>query len=144
MDTEKTASQTAAEACEHAKKYPCGIASKPPALDVRTALHYADQHPGAYPRRRHCPQSRSIMESAHLSKANLRNAELIGSFLKYATLDQADLTNADLRGASLESATLKGAKLRGVLNLTQAQLDLACGDEKTDLAPGLTLKTCQE
>jgi uncharacterized protein YjbI with pentapeptide repeats len=49
---------------------------------------------------------------------------------------------ANLRGADLSDADLRSAKLSGVRNLTQAQLDKACGDTNTKLPEGLTLNPC--
>jgi uncharacterized protein YjbI with pentapeptide repeats len=46
-----------------------------------------------------------------------------------------NLTNADLTGAYLSRANLSRAR-----NLTQAQLNAACGDTNTKLPEGLTIK----
>jgi uncharacterized protein YjbI with pentapeptide repeats len=64
---------------------------------------------------------------ANLSKANLRFADLSG----------ADLLKADLSGANLSDALLSDVK-----NLTQTQLDKACGNTNTKLPKELTLKPC--
>jgi uncharacterized protein YjbI with pentapeptide repeats len=64
---------------------------------------------------------------ANLSKAKLRFADLSG----------ADLTHANLSGADLSNANLSNVK-----NLTQAQLDEACGNANTKLPKELTLKPC--
>jgi hypothetical protein len=84
------------------------------------------------------------LRDADLSDTDLNEANLSGANLHYADLGDAFLTGADLRGADLSAAHLSGADLRGVRNLTQAQLDQACGTEATKLPPGLTVKHCRE
>ena len=71
---------------------------------------------------------------AHLELASLHRANLLG-----ADLRRADLLGTELRGAKLQEADLSTAK-----NLTQAQLDEACGDADTKLPSGLTIQTCEE
>jgi hypothetical protein len=62
-----------------------------------------------------------------------------------ANLSEAHLTNADLRGSNLKGANLAGANLSGSdfreTNITQAQLDSACG-YGTVLPAGLTIQPC--
>jgi hypothetical protein len=72
-----------------------------------------------------------FLSGAFLSGANLRGANLIG----------ANLFLADLRGAFLRGANLIGAHLTGAKNLTQTQLDQACG-MYVQLDPPLTIKPC--
>src|SRR5262249_39461225 len=72
------------------------------------------------------------LSRADLSDANLGNAGLSGADLSDAYLDRADLTGADL-----SDTNLSGAK-----NLTQMQLDKACGNANTKLPEGLTIKMC--
>ena len=60
----------------------------------------------------------------------------------------SNLTNANLEGANLTDvglrlANISGASLRGVRALTQDQLDMACGNEKTVLPNGLTVGPCR-
>ena len=56
--------------------------------------------------------------------------------------EQADLSNADLGKTDLLiDADLRKANLQGA-NLTQGQLDKACGDTKTKLPPNLSVKLC--
>jgi hypothetical protein len=55
--------------------------------------------------------------AAHLSGANLSSANLSGANLDIANLDSANLSGADLSGANLS----------GAINLSQEQLDKACG-----------------
>ena len=92
------------------------------------------------------------LTGAHLPDAFLPDANLQKAFFFYAELPRADLTganltNANLTDANLSDANLSGAKLSGAdlsdaRNLTQTQLDKACGDADTKLPMGLTLKTC--
>jgi uncharacterized protein YjbI with pentapeptide repeats len=77
------------------------------------------------------------LSGAKLELANLRLANLLEANLSGANLDQANLSGADLWQADLSGANLENAR-----NLTQAQLDEACGDRETALPPGLTLRPC--
>jgi hypothetical protein len=81
---------------------------------------------------------------ADLSSADLRLADLSLANLSDAHLNSANLTGADLRGANLTGAELSGANLTGANNLTQGQLDKACGNANTKLPEGLTLKPCSK
>jgi len=64
--------------------------------------------------------------------------------LTNASLSSARLINADLSGAILLGANLSGADLSRARNLTQTQLDAACGDANTKLPEGLKPpKPCQ-
>jgi uncharacterized protein YjbI with pentapeptide repeats len=76
------------------------------------------------------------LSGAKLFLANLSGANLVGANLSGAKLGKANLSGADLRHANLNGADLSDAK-----NLTQTQLDEACGDANTKLQ-GLTLKPC--
>ena len=82
------------------------------------------------------------LSSAHLDSANLSNADLRYANLTGADLSNANLSNADLGHANLSDARLIGADLTGAKNLIREQLDKACGNEKTKLPEGLTLKPC--
>jgi Pentapeptide repeats (8 copies) len=70
----------------------------------------------------------ALLYSADLAAADLTEADLTGANLNSAVLTRADLTRAQLAGADLSTS-------RG---LTQAQLDQAFGDAKTQLPPGLS------
>ena len=78
---------------------------------------------------------------AHLSGANLSRADLSRADLSGANLSRADLSAADLSDANLGNAGLSGATLSNAKNLTQTQLDEACGNA-TKLPEGLTIKMC--
>jgi hypothetical protein len=81
---------------------------------------------------------------ADLSGADLLVANLSSAHLLHANLEGANLTGANLSDARLERADLSGADLREVRNLTQTQLDEACGNASTKLPEGLTLKPCSK
>jgi hypothetical protein len=89
---------------------------------------------------------RAYLGGANLSYANLSNANLrgylSGANLSYANLSGANLSEANLSDANLRGADLSDAKLSDAKNLTQTQLDEACGNSKTKLPEGLTLKPC--
>jgi uncharacterized protein YjbI with pentapeptide repeats len=75
-------------------------------------------------------------------------ANLSAAILEYASLSgvyvgRANLSGANLSEANLSRAYLCEANLSDVKNLTQAQLDLACG-MGAKLPDGLTLKPCSE
>lgn len=72
------------------------------------------------------------LAGAALSRANLQGAEL-----READLMGAHLSLTDLREADLRKANLRGTNLREVENLTQAQLDTACVDDKAKLSSHL-------
>jgi uncharacterized protein YjbI with pentapeptide repeats len=87
------------------------------------------------------------LTSADLSHANLSGADLSGANLTDVNQDvfftpPIDLSNANLSRATLTNANLSGADLSNAKNLTQMQLDEACGDANTRLPGGLTLKPC--
>jgi uncharacterized protein YjbI with pentapeptide repeats len=91
------------------------------------------------------------LSTADLSGANLSNADLSGADLSDVHLPTrlrdanlsggAKLRNADLIGAKLRNANLSNADLSGTKNLTQTQLDEACGTN-TKLPEGLRIKPC--
>lgn len=75
------------------------------------------------------------LRSTYLSHANLGGSRLYRAILRGALLGGTNLSGADLSGADLRSADLSGTE-----NLTQEQLDKACGNAYTKLPGGLTLK----
>ncbi len=102
------------------------------------------------------------LSGANLSWAYLRWAEMNGANLEGADFSYANLSEAILLGANLRDVNFKRAKLQGswfivdkvigegpdlllgAQNLTQEQLDQACGDSRTRLPPGLTIEPCSE
>jgi hypothetical protein len=89
------------------------------------------------------------LSAANLSGANLNFANLSGANLSVANLSNANviganLSNANVISANLSEASLRFAILSGAKNLTQTQLDSACGDANTKLPEGLTLKACSK
>ena len=76
------------------------------------------------------------LSGADLSDARLNRAVLLGAHLNNVHLNRADLNLADLSDADLSRANLSGVR-----NLTQEQLDEACGTD-ANLPPGMTLKPC--
>jgi uncharacterized protein YjbI with pentapeptide repeats len=91
--------------------------------------------------------SGSNLSGANFGKAQLQSANLMGANLKgtnfsEAQLFAANLMGANLKGTNFDKAQLRAANLRDVRNLTQSQLDLACGDKFTKLDVGLTIKVC--
>jgi uncharacterized protein YjbI with pentapeptide repeats len=77
------------------------------------------------------------MSIANFTNATFRNADLTGANLGHSILKGADLT-----GTKLTITSIKGADLSTAKGLTQAQINLACGDADTKLPPGLTVKSC--
>jgi len=92
------------------------------------------------------------LEGANLEEAKLMHANLTGAWIHGANLEGASLRDANLAEANLTftnfkrtnlwNADLAGADLSDAENLTQAQLDGACGSEKTMLPEGLTIRHC--
>jgi len=93
--------------------------------------------------------SGAFLYVANLSRANLTDANLSGAYLSRANLSGANLTGAKLNSANLSEANLNGVKLTGAnlsdanlsdaKELTQFELDKACGNSATKLPEGLTL-----
>jgi uncharacterized protein YjbI with pentapeptide repeats len=87
------------------------------------------------------------LHEAQLNLTNLHDSNLSSANLMNANLAEADLSGVDLSGANLSGANLKkgpnryGGYYGDVKNLTQTQLDAACGTN-TKLPDGLTLKPC--
>ncbi len=67
-------------------------------------------------------------EQADLRRANLEGAYLCMANLRQANLQGANLWRANLQVAILEGVILEGATLIRAKDLTQKQLDEACGD----------------
>jgi Pentapeptide repeats (8 copies) len=89
------------------------------------------------------------LRNATLSFSNLVNADLIIADLSGAVLNGANLRGgllyeANLSGSTLFGVNLSGADLRDVKNLNQTQLNESCGNSKTKLPEGLTIKLCSD
>jgi uncharacterized protein YjbI with pentapeptide repeats len=84
------------------------------------------------------------LERANLQDTMLEAAKLQDAYLAEANLQGANLSGADLRGANLGGADLRGAYLQDAKNVTQEQLDSACGNKETFLPKDLTIEYCQE
>ncbi len=78
-----------------------------------------------------------------MSFANFTNVSFRGTELSAANLAGAMMDGADLTGARTSITSFLGTDLRKVKGLTQKQLDVACGDAKTQLPPGLRIHTCR-
>jgi len=99
----------------------------------------------------HAELSNVNLITAHLSGAPLNGADLSaadlsgaydGADLSAANLSGAFLNGANLRGAHLSGAHLNNADLTDAQDLTQEQLDKACGTGVKGLSPPLTIKPC--
>src|ERR1700761_4250945 len=77
------------------------------------------------------------MSFANFTDVSFRDTELSGANLAGARMDGADLT-----GARTSITSFLGTDLRRVKGLTQAQLDVACGDDRTLLPAGLHVHRC--
>jgi uncharacterized protein YjbI with pentapeptide repeats len=88
--------------------------------------------------------SNAKLTDANLINADLRGASLVNADLRGASLVNAELqrkdelkqwgadpSGADLSGADLSRADLSGADLRGARGLSQEQIDLTIGSNKT-------------
>ena len=95
---------------------------------------------------------------ANLARANLARAVFSGTDFSGAKFDNADLTDVQFQGgqfhntdfgnailidAKLDRANFSGANMSRAQGLKQAQLDVACGNEKTRLPVGLSLPYCE-
>ena len=88
--------------------------------------------------------ARSNFAGARMGEANFTKAVLAKAKLKGAHMPGANLTKVNFEQADLTEANFRGANLAKAKNLTQQQLDTACGDEKTRLPKGLTIKPCKK
>src|ERR1700722_7530162 len=77
-----------------------------------------------------------------MSFANFTNASFRGTDLSAANLASAKMDGADLTGAKLDITSFLGTDLSKTKGLTQAQIDVSCGDDKTKLPPGLKVHFC--
>jgi uncharacterized protein YjbI with pentapeptide repeats len=86
----------------------------------------------------------ATLTGAFLVQANLIGANLLNANLSGANLSDANLSGANLLNANLSGANLHGTDLSSARDLKQTQLDKACGDARTTLGEGLTLKPCPQ
>jgi uncharacterized protein YjbI with pentapeptide repeats len=103
-------------------------------------------------RLRQADLSLSVMNRTRFSNADLRDVEAYGGVFSSASFAGANLTNASFVGAYLDGANFSGATLSGAnfsgasleraTGLSQGRLSQACGDEATQLPPGLTIPRC--
>ncbi|WP_349436722.1 pentapeptide repeat-containing protein [Pararhizobium sp. A13] len=83
-------------------------------------------------------------EKAELGRAHFKGAVLTGTRFSLANLSRADLSGTTFEGplvfdqAFLYLTRIEGLDLSAAKGLEQAQVDLACGDDKTKLPAGLT------
>jgi uncharacterized protein YjbI with pentapeptide repeats len=95
---------------------------------------------------------RSILKATDAMDANFKGANFHGAYLTHGNFTDADFSNAKLTNTifgqailedcEFEGANLSGANLSEVIGLNQGQLDQACGNEKTILPEGLSIKSC--
>ena len=91
---------------------------------------------------------RSSLVGASLFQAGLRSADLSHADLENANMSHADLGGANLQGARMKGVLMTGTRFPGAdlaeaLNLSQKQLDQACGDRNTRLPDELSIGMCQ-
>lgn len=86
----------------------------------------------------------SALRRVDFRRAMLKGVDLSGADLSGSIFFGAKLDAVDLAFARLHDADLSGADLSSAANLTQKQLDRACGDRLTRLPAGLTVIDCAE
>lgn len=86
--------------------------------------------------------SRGIFSDADFKGAQFDNANLTGAEFKSGQFQNARFEGTILLDAKLDNANFSGANMFTAQGLKQAQLDVACGDEKTRLPVGLFLPYC--
>jgi uncharacterized protein YjbI with pentapeptide repeats len=85
---------------------------------------------------------RASFTSAIGAEVSFVRADMNSARLENAQFPLADFTGADLRNANLTGADLSGANLAGARNLTQRQIDRACGDAATTLPGRVVIRRC--
>ena len=90
----------------------------------------------------------AILDAVDMSKGEFGRVDFTEAAMTDVDLSFANLSRAVLTGATLDNANMttswtfltrfEGTDLSRVRGLTQAQVDLACGDETTVLPEGLT------
>ena len=104
-------------------------------------------------RLRQSDMSLSALDYTTMAGADLRDVNGYAGRFTGVNFSGADMTNstfvgaylggANLRGARLAGANFSGAEMAKTVGLTQAQLNAACGDEKTTLPNGLHIPACK-
>ncbi|NQY14404.1 MAG: pentapeptide repeat-containing protein [Henriciella sp.] len=94
----------------------------------------------------------TTFDDVNFSGANLSVSNLYGARFNRSDFRQANLQNvvavgayfgaSNLNGADLSGANLSGADLSLAIELTQTQLNQACGDSSTRLPNGKTIPSC--
>src|SRR6478609_5946658 len=84
-----------------------------------------------------CNLAGADLTNTCVKEHDLHGANFDGANATLMCMSFANFTNASFRGTELS-----GANLTHVKGLTQKQLDVACGDAKTKLPPGLKVHTC--
>lgn len=79
---------------------------------------------------------------ADLTSGDFRSARFAAAILDGARLTGGMFRSADFTDASMIRADIRGVDLSRALGLVQAQIALACGDQRTRLATGLTPVRC--
>jgi uncharacterized protein YjbI with pentapeptide repeats len=88
----------------------------------------------------------SKISISNFTKADLEEADFTGATLLFNDMNEAILKNVKFDFAIFNEVSLKGVDLSTIKNLTQEQLNGACGDErtrKTMINTIFTLKDCQ-
>jgi uncharacterized protein YjbI with pentapeptide repeats len=75
------------------------------------------------------------------NKTNLSGANLASAMLQRASFLEANLAGASFKHTYVYWARFAGVDLSQAKDLTQAQVDMACGDAQTKLPAGLTAPT---
>jgi uncharacterized protein YjbI with pentapeptide repeats len=104
-------------------------------------------------RLRQADMSASVMNHTSFTGSDLRDVNAYGGVFSSASFAGANLTNATFVGAYLQGANFSGAILHGTnfsgaemdraRGLTQRQLNVACGDDTTQLPRGLSIPACR-
>ena len=100
-----------------------------------------------------CNLSGADLTNTCVKEHDLHGANFDGANATLMCMSFSNFTNTSFRGTELSGANMAGAKtsitsflgtdLTKVKGLTQKQLDVACGDAKTKLPPGLRVHTCK-
>jgi uncharacterized protein YjbI with pentapeptide repeats len=79
---------------------------------------------------------------ACMSKADFRGASFRGADLSGANLSDSKLADADLSGAIFSATQARGTDFSHAKGLTQAQINGVCGDARTRVPAGFSLRPC--